>query len=58
MTKEIEVDDWLQDDYGWFRVMAIAEGWMMVRRKGAVPFTIRVKDKRIRIPDENRQTKS
>ena len=57
--KEIEVDDWLQDDYGWFRVMAIVQGWMMcMPRLGdrrLEPFVLHTKNPCILIPDENRQ---
>lgn len=40
----MKAGDKYTDHYGEFRVMAIAEGWVMVRRKGAVPFVLYAKD--------------
>jgi hypothetical protein len=31
-----------EDEYGPFRLMAVAEGYVMARRKGAMPFVVPV----------------
>ena len=35
---ELNVGDRFTDEHGEVRVIALAEGWVMVRRKNAVPF--------------------
>lgn len=35
-----------QKEWAIVRIMAIAEGWAMVRRKGAMPFCVMVKELR------------
>lgn len=46
MIKESDVKRGLIyfDQFGQFRVMAVAEGWYMARRKGAMTVCYRVKD--------------
>jgi len=44
VSREIHVMDRLKYHNGKIRVMAIAQGWMMVRYKGCVPFTVMISD--------------
>lgn len=37
---DVKIGDRYRDPYGTMRVIAIAEGWSMVRRKGAMPFVL------------------
>ena len=48
MTKDeinaLRVGDRLHDDYGEFRIMAMAEGYVMMRRLGCTPFAAKLTD--------------
>lgn len=46
----IKVGDKFVDEHGRFQVMAIADGWAMVRRPRAVPFVLMLTDRQFEWP--------
>lgn len=35
---------WWRDAHGCFRVIVVAEGWAMCRRKGSAPFLLHIRE--------------